>query len=80
MWQGGPLREVYIGAPRRSYGRFESNACGQRVGMYVCDDYMRPTPGGKEEHELRGPPSTWLGHIADEGGERASDTGLVQPP
>lgn len=34
----------------------------------------------REEHELRGPPSTWLGHIADEGGERASDTGLVQPP
>ena len=41
MWQGGPLREIYIGPPisrkQRAPGYFMLNTQGLYVGAYVCD-------------------------------------------
>ena len=41
MWEGGPLREVYVGPPlskrQRAPGQFLLNAKGLCVGRYVCD-------------------------------------------
>jgi hypothetical protein len=41
MWEGGPLREIYVGPhisrKQRAPGNFMLNAQGLYVGAYVCD-------------------------------------------
>jgi hypothetical protein len=48
MWEGGPLRQIYVGPPisrkQRAPGNFMLNAQGLYVAAYLCaglDHYLR---------------------------------------